>query len=593
MYFSDENMLRSTKLLKGVRIGCSSGFWGDTNTSATQLIDHGNIDYLVGDYLSEITMSLLAKMQLKKADSGYTPDFIKHIQPRLKQIKENNIKIVSNAGGMNPVSCAKVLQKLAPEIKIAAVLGDNLKENNDQYSKCVSANAYTGAKGIVDALKSDAQIIITGRCVDSALVLGPLIYEHGWGFDEYDKLSSGSLAGHIIECGAQSTGGIFTDWREVCDEYHKIGFPIVDVEADGSFVVQKPADTATTTFGGKVSIGTVSEQIVYEIGNPQEYFLPDVVCDWSNVKLSETSEINRIFVNNASGMAPPKELKASVTNQDGFSLKSVSVIMGGDAVQKSVVTGKAIFKRVEGLIEKAGMGPFRKKIVYPIGGDFARNGDFTYGNVSECALWLSAEHEDRKALEILATEVAPAGCGMAPGFTSLIGGRARPTPIFKLDSKHLVDRNLLKQRVVFSEDNFEKENKVDDSKTEFYDGKSKKVELKTYPDSPKGTFKLEDIAWLRSGDKGNHCNIGIVAREEKYFELLDSKMTPEFMTEKFGHFFEEDREKKVEKFYLPGINGFNFMLYDSLGGGGVASIRPDPQGKAYGQLLAEVEIVNE
>jgi len=587
-------MLRSTNLLRGVRIGCSSGFWGDTNTSAAQLVNHGKIDYLVGDYLSEITMSLLAKAQSKKPDLGFTPDFVKHVAPLLHKIKDENIKVVSNAGGMNPVACAKMLQAAAAkqgvtDFKIAVITGDDLRQNDEEFEDTVSANAYIGAKAIAYALEKGAQFVITGRCVDSALVLGPLVKEYNWSWTDYDKLSSGSLAGHVIECGAQATGGIFTDWKTVSDGYHNIGFPIVDCEADGSFTVSKPPAT-----GGIVNRGTISEQIVYEIGDPKAYLLPDVSCDWSHVSIEEVGE-DQVAVSGAKGNAPPEFLKASITRQAGYRLTSVVVIFGGEAVEKGVRTAEAMFRRVENLLDTG----FTRKVIHPIGGDFMKTG--RNGNNSdraEAAIWIAAEHSDVKALQLLATEIAPAGTGMAPGFVSLVGGRPRLTPIFKLDPKCLVDRSRVEQKVSFSsvnlDENFTESESVCDDKSEVtvvVEGGSGSAPVVPESGLDKGrVYALEELAWLRSGDKGDHSNIGIVARKPEYFAALDTVLTEEFMKQQFRHLFDDKDNIKVDKFYLPGIYGMNFMLYNSLGGGGVASLRPDPQGKSYAQLLSNHKI---
>jgi hypothetical protein len=282
-----------------VRIGCASAFWGDTSAGAEQLVRRGDIDFLVFDYLAEITMSLLARARVRTPELGYVPDFIDALAPLLQEIKQCGLRIVSNAGGINPHAAAAALRGRAAEagiaLHIAVVTGDDLTDRTAEIraagvkemfsgapmpEKLTTMNAYLGAQPIATALDRGADVVITGRCVDSAVVLGPLVHAFGWSWTDYDRLAQGSLAGHLLECAAQVTGGLFTDWRDV-PGWDDMGMPIAECGADGSFVVSKPSGT-----GGLVSPLSVGEQMLYEIGDPGSYILPEVVCDFRAVTMA-------------------------------------------------------------------------------------------------------------------------------------------------------------------------------------------------------------------------------------------------------------------------------------------------------------------
>jgi len=310
---------------KIVRIGGASGFWGDSAVAAPQLVA-AEVDYLVFDYLAELTMSILANARAKDPLLGYATDFVEvAMKSVLAEVVAKKIKVISNAGGVNPSACAAALQKLCEtqgmQLRIAVVEGDDvlaqipaLKEAGvkEMFSgaplpeKVLSANAYLGALPVARALAMGADVVITGRSVDSAVTLGALMHEFGWREDDYDRLAQGGLAGHIIECGCQATGGLFTDWESV-PGWDNMGYPIIECHADGAFVVTKPART-----GGLISPAVVAEQMLYEIGDPGAYILPDVVCDFTGVHMSQEGE-NRVRVAGARGRAPTESYKVSAT----------------------------------------------------------------------------------------------------------------------------------------------------------------------------------------------------------------------------------------------------------------------------------------
>ncbi|HVQ16636.1 MAG TPA: acyclic terpene utilization AtuA family protein, partial [Vicinamibacterales bacterium] len=333
-----------------VRIGGASGFWGDSSVGAPQLVASGQIDYLVFDYLAELTMSILAAARQKNAALGYATDFVTvAMRAVLKDVVQRGIRVVSNAGGVNPQACAAALQTLAEElgvnVKIAVVTGDDvmplipqLREAKEPVrelqsgvplpERVVTANAYLGALPVKAALDAGANVVITGRCVDSAVTLGVLMHEFGWSVDDHDRLAAGSLAGHILECGCQATGGLLTDWDSVPDWAH-IGYPIVECSFDGDFTVTKPAGT-----GGLVAPAVLAEPILYEIGDPSAYLLPDVTCDFTGVKLVAEGP-DRVGMHGARGRAPTSTYKVCATYVDGFKLSAQLTIVGFDADAKA------------------------------------------------------------------------------------------------------------------------------------------------------------------------------------------------------------------------------------------------------------------
>ncbi|MDP3293910.1 MAG: acyclic terpene utilization AtuA family protein [Nevskia sp.] len=396
---------------KKLRIGCASGFWGDTEYAAAQLVLRGNIDVLVFDYLAEVTMSLLIKVKAKDPNAGFAPDFVTTLKPLLKEIKARGIKVVSNAGGVNPAACREALARAAQaegvELKIAAVLGDDLLPQTEAArsegiremfssqampAKLLSANAYLGAFPIAAALEGGADIVVTGRCVDSAVVLGPLIQAFGWKADDYDQLAQGSLAGHIIECGTQCNGGNYTDWHLV-QGWDDMGFPIADCSADGSFTIEKPEGT-----GGLIVPSTVGEQMVYEIGDPRAYLLPDVNCDFTQVKLEQVGD-QRVRVSGAKGSAPTPHCKVSATYVDGFRSTAMFMIGGIDAPAKAQRSAEALLTRCRRLFAERGMGDFTETSVEVLGAE-ATYGPHARVQPREVMVKIGTRHPNKEALEI-------------------------------------------------------------------------------------------------------------------------------------------------------------------------------------------------
>ena len=586
---------------KVVKIGCASGFWGDTNTAAFQLVHMSDINYLVFDYLSEITMSIMAKAKMTEPSHGYALDFVSRVMtPLIKKIADKKIKVVSNAGGVNPLACRDALQQVISnaglDLKVAVVLGDDLMDQHAELQKkntkemfsgedlpahVASSNAYLGAVAIRDALDLGADIVITGRVVDSAVVLGPLLHEYQWSLDDYNKLSQGSLAGHVIECGAQCTGGNFTDWRLV-EGFDNMGFPIVEVAADSSFIVTKPAGT-----GGLVSVGTVGEQIVYEIGHPQAYLLPDVTADFSQVKLEQVGE-HRVKVTGATGTAPTNQYKVSTTYPDGNRVLVSFMLAGQDAEEKALVVSNAILTKVERVLALRSVPPFSEKSVEILGTESTYGAHRRIHGNREVVVKIAVKHMFKEACMFFASEIAQASTGMAPALAGIVGGRPKPSPVIKLFS-FLVDKDQLNIEVDLN-------------------GVRHSVQIPKGTDLSVNTLLVGEVAQLRgdeievplvkvaharSGDKGNYSNIGVIARQPEFLPWIRASLTEENVAEYMKHVFEgtaEGQSNNVTRYELPGMNALNILLENALGGGGIASLRIDPQGKAFAQQLLDMPV---
>uniref|UniRef100_A0A8C5F5H9 Si:ch73-132f6.5 n=1 Tax=Gadus morhua TaxID=8049 RepID=A0A8C5F5H9_GADMO len=560
---------------KSVRIGCASGFWGDTSTSVPQLIYGGKLDFLVFDYLSEITMSLLTAAKAKTPTMGYAPDFVQAaIAPFITDIHKRGIRVVSNAGGVNPLACAgaiqEVIKKAGLDLKVAVVTGDDLMTQKGSLSEVKiadgsgnqrlprtlhSMNAYLGAVSIQRSLDRGADIVVTGRCVDSAVALGPLMHSFGWKTESYDLLAAGSLAGHLIECGAQSTGGIFTDWHTVPD-WDRMGFPIVECSVDGSFVLSKPPGT-----GGLVSFGTVAEQLVYEIADPRRYLLPDVTCDFSQVVVTEIPGVEggAVSVSGAKGYAPSCDYKVCATYMDGFRATAVCPVGGPRSVEKARRTAQSLITRAKRLFTQLGFEDFSSVNIQVLGAEdtYGANGS------RESVLWMSVHHKQKKALEFFAREIASAGTGMGKTHThTLVEQCVSPVlkPFFFMLPKSLLQVSLPGH---LSNDLL-----------------------------PSGThsYRIEELAYTRSGDKGDSANIGVIARHPAFYPYLKEHLTASVVEDYFSHLIQPGTPNAVSRYTLPGIQGLNFVLQNCLGGGGVASLRSDPQGKAYGQMLLDLKL---
>ena len=582
---------------KVLRIGGASGFWGDAARATPQLLNSDGLDYIVYDYLAEITMSIMARARAKDATRGYALDFVSAaMKPNLGLIAERGIKVVSNAGGVNPTACAQalraVIQEQGLDLKVACIVGDDLMDSKEQLQaagvtemfsgesfppldKLQSINAYLGAFPIARALELGADIVVTGRCVDSAVTLGACIHAFGWGRDDVDQLAMGSLAGHILECGPQATGGNFTDWDQVPGMVD-MGYPIAEISRDGSFICTKPDNT-----GGLVNVGTVSEQMLYEIGDPQAYMLPDVVCDFSTASIEQVGD-NRVLVSGATGRPAPDTYKVSATYADQFRGGTYMTFYGIDADRKARALGEAVFAAAGNAFKAFDMPAFSETSIEILGTE-SHYGQFSEVDGSrEVVMKIAAKHPDMMGIGIMLKEAVGLGLATPPGLSGFAGSRPSPSPVVRLFSC-LIPRSQVQVQILLDEQTIA----CDEVHGEALDIGNIPRPATPAAESSQDMVEvpLLALAWGRSGDKGNKANIGIIARDPQYLPYICNTLTEQLVTDRFAHFLDTTEAGNVERFTLPGSNAINFLLHDVLGGGGVASIRNDAQGKGYAQLL--------
>lgn len=582
---------------KTIRIGGACGFWGDSTASTPQLLAAG-VDYLVYDYLAEITMSIMARARSRDPEQGYAADFISTVlKPNLQAIADSGVKILSNAGGVNPVACANAVREMIGraglDLTVAVISGDDLMPRADDIAaltpqemfsgapfpgveKLASINAYIGAFPVAAALDAGADIVITGRCVDSAVTLGACIHEFGWQDADNDLLAAGSLAGHLIECGPQATGGNFTDWHLLKGQFANIGYPIAEISGDGAMVITKPAGT-----GGLVSRGTVAEQMLYEIGDPRSYILPDVICDFTEVTFDEVGP-DRVGVSGVKGRAPSGTYKVCATYLDGFRGTMVMNFYGLDAAEKAQVFAGAVFERAQARLRASNAGDYTETSVEILGAESQYGAEAQVSDVREIALKIACRHPSDKGVSLLFREASGMALATPPGLSGFGAGRPKATPMVRLFSFLLPKEQIALQLAVGDEIQ-----ELPPARCHDQD----EVPALTEPESvaleeETVCVPLVKLAWGRSGDKGDKANIGIIARKPEYLPYIWAALSCDQVKSRFAHFLLGD----VDRYHLPGSYAINFLLDQVLGGGGVASLRADPQGKGYAQLLLSADI---
>ena len=513
--------------MKTLAIGGASGFWGEATHAAAQLLGTGKLDYLVFDYLAEITMSIMARARSKDPALGYATDFVTAVlAPNIADIAKQGVRVISNAGGVNPVACGDAVRKLVGDkgldLKVAVVTGDDLTQRGAAFStegitemfsgenfppadSIASINAYLGARPIAEALDRGADIVITGRCVDSAVTLGACIHGFGWKPNDYVRLAAGSLAGHLLECGPQATGGNFTDWRKAGD-ISRIGYPIAEIEENGRISITKPHGTT-----GIVSPESVGEQMLYEIGDPQSYLLPDVTCDFSQVTLTQDGE-NRVVVEGAIGRPPSGFFKVSATYADGFRAGYLFNFNGFEAREKAEAFADAALRKTRETLRAMNAADFNQTSIETTGGAAG-----TVPGYQEITLKAAVWHRDARAVGLFLKEMIGMALATPPGLSGFTGaGRPRPSPVVRLFS-FLLSTDAVPVSIDLGEGPEPALPAVSDPQTSGVKRPDPPVAEET---RDLASVPLVQLAVARSGDKGDKANIGVMARHPAYMPWI-------------------------------------------------------------------------
>ena len=565
-----------------VRIANCSGFYGDRLSAAREMVEGGPIDVLTGDWLAELTMLILAKNRMRDPGAGFGKTFVSQMEQVMGTCLDRGIKVVSNAGGLNPRGCAEALAEVADRLglrpTIAYVEGDDLLprmadlraaghsfDNLDTGEELgerdiVTANAYMGGWGIVDALARGADVVVTGRVTDAALVVGPAAWRHGWRRDDWDRLAGAVAAGHVIECGTQATGGNYAFFAEV-DALERPGFPIAEVHEDGSSVITKHA-----VHGGTVSVGTVTAQLLYEIGGPR-YHNPDVTARFDTIELSQEAP-DRVRLSGVRGEPPPPTVKVCVNFGGGHRTTTTVYIPGLDIEEKAALFERSLWANVPG-----GRDAFKSTHVELLRTD---HDDPASNEAAFAQLRVTVKDDDeRKVGRAFTATVIELALASYPGF--LTGPTA--TQSFGVYWPTAVPADLVAHEVVV-------------------DGKRSVVEVAPptrepvvveaplppdveVPAGPAVRTPLGRLAGARSGDKGGNANLGVWARDDRGYAWLASHLT----TERLAELLPEARAVPVRRYELPNLRSLNFVFEGLLGEGVASSTRLDPQAKTLGEYL--------
>ena len=575
-----------------IKIANCSGYYGDKLSAAKELVDGGPIDVLTGDYLAELTMAILYGQKIQRGeDKGYVGTFLKQIKDVAASCKEKNIKIVSNAGGLNPRSMAheieQILNDLSIDLKVAYIDGDDLmprmselQENGESFiniekeialyeSGCnpLTANAYLGAWGIKEALDNNADIVVCPRVTDAAVVIGPAAWKFNWQRDDYDSLAGALAAGHIIECGCQATGGNYAFFKEI-KSFDNVGYPIAEIQKDGSFYITKHPGT-----GGLVSKGTVTAQLLYEISSPA-YINPDVVAHFDTLKIKDI-EKDRVYVSGCRGSSPPKDHKVCINLSSGFRNGMEIILTGLDIEEKAKVFTNTLFNSVGG---KEQFDEVSIKLHRTDKDDAKTNEE------AMASLAISVKSKDPDLVgRLFSAKIIELALSNIPGFFAQ-GGVKSSGPVIKYWPA-LINSKYIKEIVHIDGKNIEviptSQLSLEDI---YYQKEPIKIEKIDIKDEKEIYFG--EIFGTRSGDKGGCANLGVWAKNSQTFSFLYNFLT----VDRLKDLLPDLREFKIERYELSNIESLNFYIYDILQDGVSSNDRKDGQAKSLGEYLRAKKI---
>lgn len=567
-----------------IRIANCSGFFGDRISAAREMVEGGPIDVLTGDWLAELTMLILARTRAKRPGGGYARTFVTQMEHVMGTCLDKGIKVVTNAGGLDPDGCAAAVAEVADKLglhpKIAYVRGDDLMPRISQLiaadqlrhfetrepikqADFLTANAYFGCWGIVDALNQGADIVITGRTTDAAVVCGPAAWHHGWSRDDWDALAGGVAAGHVIECGTQATGGNYSFFTEV-PGMERVGFPWAEVSGDGSSVIGMHEGV-----GGEVSIGTVTSQLLYEISGP-EYFGPDVTARFDTIQLSQI-EKNRVRMYGIKGEPPPETLKVCLNRAGGFRNDLNICLTGLDIEAKAELIEKAFWKAI----------PFERKDFAQVKIRLMRNDhpDPESNEEAVAILRISVKDPDPKKVgRATSNAIGDLALATIPGFFGIGGGPSAGRPYGVYEPASISSKIVPQEVVMLGGETRELSSVIPpgDVKVEPAAGPSAKA-----PGGPTKRAPLGRVYGSRSGDKGGNANLGVFARSDEAWAWLEGFLS----IEKLRQLLPEIREFEIDRYPLPAIRSINFVIHGLLEEGVSASTRQDGQAKSLGEWL--------
>jgi len=569
-----------------IRIANCSGFFGDRLSAAREMVQGGPIDALTGDWLAELTMLILSRIQAKAPGAGYARTFVTQMEEVMGECLDKNIKVVSNAGGLNPQGCADAVQEIADRLglnpSIAYVAGDDLAprlgeliEAGNDFShldtgeslgeladRIVTANAYIGCWGIVEALNQGADIVVTGRATDAAVVAGPAAWYHGWQRDDWDALAGAIVAGHVIECGGQATGGNYSFFTEIEDLTYP-GFPWADVYSDGSSVIGKHDGT-----GGEVSIGTVTSQLLYEIQS-ERYFNPDVVSRFDTIQLEEL-ERDRVKISGTRGEPAPKQLKVAMNYQGGFRNQISIGLTGLDIEAKAELIERQFWNACPYEPEDYESVVRKYLPTHKVNPDTNEEAVAVYKIIVK-------DPDERKVGRAFSNAGTEIGLCSIPGMFGTGGGPGPGQP-FGVYWPALIDSELVPMEVVVDG----KLSVVDNTPYSTSEAIAASApELLDVVSGPTQLAPLGALFGTRSGDKGPNANLGIFARTPEAFAWLSSYLS----IDKLKELMPEAEERKIDRYDLPNLLSLNFIFHGLLEEGVAASTRQDPQAKALGEYL--------